>query len=192
MTRAWSAGRGSQALIPGWSRRPWRFWPSAVLGLADHPRVKAGIKLILDRALDAGGWNYGNKSVFGTELRPQPGPTGLALLALAAGGDRSAAVARGAGLPARTLPRPPGTGLARLGHPGPAGSPRPSRRRPKPGSKKPHARCTGKPDAAMGLALLLLASSESAMSLHRYTCFERVRLTAKSSQLERTHSGHTS
>ena len=28
-----------------------------------------------------------------------------------------------------------------------------------------HARCSGKPDAAMGLALLLLASSEPALSL---------------------------
>ena len=56
------------------------------VGLAGHPRVKAGVELILDRALDSGGWNYGNKSVFGTELRPQPGPTGLALLALAAVG----------------------------------------------------------------------------------------------------------
>ena len=32
------------------------------LGLASHPRVTAGVGLILDRALDSGGWNYGNKS----------------------------------------------------------------------------------------------------------------------------------
>jgi hypothetical protein len=53
-------------------------------GLGDHPRVSEGVLLITDRALDHGGWNYGNKAVFGRELRPQPGPTGLALLASAA------------------------------------------------------------------------------------------------------------
>ncbi len=53
-------------------------------GLGDHPRVDEGIKMILDRALPHGGWNYGNKSVFGRPLRPQPAPTGMALLALAA------------------------------------------------------------------------------------------------------------
>jgi hypothetical protein len=49
----------------------------------NHPRTRQGIKLILDRAIDGGGWNYGNTSVFGQELHPQPAPTGLALLALA-------------------------------------------------------------------------------------------------------------
>lgn len=53
--------------------------------LGDHPRVRAGLEVVVDRAIPAGGWNYGNKSVFGQDLRPQPGPTGLALLALAGG-----------------------------------------------------------------------------------------------------------
>jgi hypothetical protein len=52
-------------------------------GKADHPRVRAGLRLIHDRALAGGGWNYGNRAAFGHDLRPQPGPTGLALLALA-------------------------------------------------------------------------------------------------------------
>jgi hypothetical protein len=52
-------------------------------GQADHPRVRAGLRLIRDRALAGGGWNYGNRAAFGHDLRPQPGPTGLALLALA-------------------------------------------------------------------------------------------------------------
>src|SRR5262249_9989037 len=52
-------------------------------GLAAHARVAEGVRLLYDRALPHGGWNYGNRSVFGRELRPQPGPTGLALLALA-------------------------------------------------------------------------------------------------------------
>jgi hypothetical protein len=55
-------------------------------GLGDHPRVEEGTQMILDRALSQGGWNYGNKSVFRQALRPQPAPTGLALLALAANG----------------------------------------------------------------------------------------------------------
>jgi len=58
-------------------------------GMAGHPRVDQGIELILDRSLKAGGWNYGNKAVFGRDLRPQPGPTGLSLLALAARRDES-------------------------------------------------------------------------------------------------------
>lgn len=53
-------------------------------GFPDHPRVAQGIRVLLDRALAHGGWNYGNTSVFGRELRPQPGPTGQALMALAA------------------------------------------------------------------------------------------------------------
>src|SRR5512135_1759371 len=59
-------------------------------GYEDHPRVLAGLGLIRDRAIPSGGWNYGNKAVFGHTLRPQPGPTGLALLALARRGQRSA------------------------------------------------------------------------------------------------------
>jgi hypothetical protein len=52
-------------------------------GLEDHPRVIEGIQVILDRAIAGGGWNYGNKSVLGKDLRPQPATTGLALIALA-------------------------------------------------------------------------------------------------------------
>jgi hypothetical protein len=63
--------------------------------LVDHPRVKAGIHLILKRALRCGGWNYGNSVVFGRELRAQPGPSGIALLALAASGEETAECRRG-------------------------------------------------------------------------------------------------
>ena len=58
-------------------------------GMGRQPRVDDGIELILDRSLKGGGWNYGNKAVFGRDLRPQPGPTGLALLALATQRDQS-------------------------------------------------------------------------------------------------------
>jgi hypothetical protein len=52
-------------------------------GLHQHPRVREGVRLLYDRAVPSGGWNYGNRVVFGRTLRAQPGPTGLALLALA-------------------------------------------------------------------------------------------------------------
>jgi hypothetical protein len=84
---------GHDASIVGW---PWvagtHSWvePSAIAllalareGKADHPRVLEGVRLLLDRAIPSSGWNLGNPVVFGTPLRPLPGPSGLALLALA-------------------------------------------------------------------------------------------------------------
>jgi hypothetical protein len=47
-----------------------------------HSRMSDGLRYIHDRTIDSSGWNYGNTVVFGTTLRAQPGPTGLALLAL--------------------------------------------------------------------------------------------------------------
>ena len=79
--------------IPGWS---WiagtHSWvePTALAicalrsnGLAGHQRVSEGVRLLLDRQLPKGGWNYGNTKVFGTELHPNPESTGAALQALA-------------------------------------------------------------------------------------------------------------
>ena len=133
-------------------------------GLADHPRTEAGVKLILDRALDGGGWNCGNKSVFGTELRAQPGPTGLALLALAAAGARSPVVSRGlsylGGL-ARDLHAPNSLGWGILGLRAHNASPDYAETR----LARACSRCIGKADGAMGLALLLLASSEPGLGL---------------------------
>jgi uncharacterized protein (DUF362 family) len=51
-------------------------------GHGDHERVKEGLKLLLDRALDEGGINYGNRRILGRILEPIPGPTALMLLAL--------------------------------------------------------------------------------------------------------------
>jgi hypothetical protein len=134
------------------------------VGLSGHPRVKAGVELILDRALEAGGWNYGNTAVFGTELRPQPGPTGLALLALAAVGARSAAVTRGLTYlceAARDLRSPVSLGWGILGLRAHGAAPEEAEN----WLARACSRCIGKPDAAMGLALLLLASSEPALRL---------------------------
>ena len=52
-------------------------------GLAQHQRVSDGVRLLMDRQLPTGGWNYGNTKVFGTELHPDPESTGAALQALA-------------------------------------------------------------------------------------------------------------
>lgn len=55
-------------------------------GKAGHQRAVDGRRLLVDRAIPGGGWNYGNAMLFGTALRPQPCLTALALLGLAAGG----------------------------------------------------------------------------------------------------------
>jgi len=51
-------------------------------GLMDHERTREGLRLILDRSIASGGWNYGNNSIYGRSLRPQPAVTGIALVAL--------------------------------------------------------------------------------------------------------------
>ncbi len=83
---------GHDTLIPGWSwsdgTHSW-VTPTAmsmlalnVIGFGEHERVKAGARLLVDRQLPSGGWNYGNTVVLGQELRPFPETTGLALNAL--------------------------------------------------------------------------------------------------------------
>ena len=52
-------------------------------GNGDHERAREARRLLLDRQLCYGGWNYGNTTVFGRQLRPMPESTGLALNALA-------------------------------------------------------------------------------------------------------------
>lgn len=56
-------------------------------GFGDHPRVVEGLKLLLDRAQDTGGINYGNRRIFGRLTEPIPGPTALMLLALQGQGN---------------------------------------------------------------------------------------------------------
>ena len=51
-------------------------------GRGSHPRVLEARRMILDRQCLHGGWNYGNRLVYGAELRPMPENTGLALDAL--------------------------------------------------------------------------------------------------------------
>lgn len=54
-------------------------------GLGTHPRVQEGLRLLLDRAMDAGGINYGNRLILGKMTDPIPGPTALTLIALQGG-----------------------------------------------------------------------------------------------------------
>ncbi len=51
-------------------------------GKGAHPRVAEGLKLLLDRAFESGGANYGNRIVLGKSTEPIPGPTAILLLAL--------------------------------------------------------------------------------------------------------------
>lgn len=53
-------------------------------GRQKEPRCEEAHKMILDRQLAKGGWNFGNTTVFGQELRPMVHSTGMALTALAA------------------------------------------------------------------------------------------------------------
>src|SRR5262249_25943987 len=51
-------------------------------GRGDHPPRQGGLRLLLDRAFESGGANYGNRVVLGKPTEPIPGPTSLMLLAL--------------------------------------------------------------------------------------------------------------
>jgi hypothetical protein len=51
-------------------------------GHEDHERAREAVRMLMDRQLPMGGWNYGNTAVYGQELYPQPENTGLALCAL--------------------------------------------------------------------------------------------------------------
>lgn len=60
------------------------------VGHGQHDRVQEAVRMLLDRQLPHGGWNYGNALVLGTELRPMPESTGAALAGLAGLAERDA------------------------------------------------------------------------------------------------------
>lgn len=101
--------------IPGW---PWvaatHSWvePTSMAimamrrhGLRNHERVRDGLRLIRDRSVAAGGWNYGNSAIYGTDLRPLVIPTGMALLALAGSQEKDSTVARAIEYLSQALPQ---------------------------------------------------------------------------------------
>lgn len=62
-------------------------------GFGGHERVMQGEQLLLDRAFDSGGANYGNRLILGKMTEPIPTPTALLLLALAHRADEPRVVA---------------------------------------------------------------------------------------------------
>lgn len=61
----------------------------AACGEGGHARADEGRRMLLDRQLPSGGWNYGNTLVFGAELLSAPEETALALAALAGRVERA-------------------------------------------------------------------------------------------------------
>jgi hypothetical protein len=135
-------------------------------GSGTNPRVVEGYRLIRDRAIITGGWNYGNKAAFGHPLRPQPAPTGLALLALAGRDERTPIVASAIGYLHETLPTVRASaslGWGLLGLRAWASAPDQADR----WLAEAYRRATGRPDAAAKLSLLLMAGGEHALELFR-------------------------
>ncbi len=60
----------------------WAVLALRAAGLERHPRAQQGLALLLDRAFDTGGANYGNRVVLGTATEPIPGPSAALLLAV--------------------------------------------------------------------------------------------------------------
>ncbi len=169
-----SAVVGHDAKLIGW---PWvaetHSWlePTAIAILAlcreghgDHPRVREGVALIRDRSIPGGGWNYGNRAVFGRTLRPQPGPTGIALMAMAACGDSTPETRAAIAYLNRTLPdlrasASLGWGLMalRAHHAVPTAA--------DSWLSEAYDRCVGRPDSTPGLAVLLMATGGRALGL---------------------------
>jgi hypothetical protein len=81
--------------LEGWPWVPGTFsWVEptswALLALKAQPspardargRIREAEDMIIDRACDGGGWNYGNRRVLGEELDPYPDTTAIALMGL--------------------------------------------------------------------------------------------------------------
>jgi uncharacterized protein (DUF362 family) len=75
----WPWGEGNFSWV---EPTAWACLALRAVGQADHPRVREGMALLLDRAMDEGGINYGNRRILGRPTEPIPGPTALMLLAL--------------------------------------------------------------------------------------------------------------
>ena len=109
-----NAAVGHDTTIPGWPWVPnthmwveptsWAIMALAAEGQGQHQRVIDGKRLLRNRSLPVGGWNYGNTVVLGTELRPHPGPSGIALMGLLGDPPTGEAVDLGVKYLKKTLP----------------------------------------------------------------------------------------
>ena len=127
-TSSSSAGPGRRAIFPGPSRPPGPAWPCGTSARATIRASRKGMRLLLDRASDEGGINYGNRRILGRITEPIPGPTALMLLRLAGPRRRTAGGRRGAVSAAAGPRRRSGTSV--LDENRPARSSRSQRRRP--------------------------------------------------------------
>lgn len=73
----WASGNFSWAEPTAWACLALRR-----AGFGDHPRVAEGLRLLLDRTMDSGGINYGNRRILGRATEPIPSPSALLLLAM--------------------------------------------------------------------------------------------------------------
>jgi uncharacterized protein (DUF362 family) len=73
----WAEGNFSWAEPTAWACLALR-----LAGMGKHERALEGMRLLLDRASDEGGINYGNRRILGRLTEPLPEPTALMLLAL--------------------------------------------------------------------------------------------------------------
>lgn len=75
----WPWGKNNFAWVEPTS---WACLSLRLLGLEQHTRVQQGIELLLDRANDTGGINYGNRVVLGKQTAPMLGPSSIFLISL--------------------------------------------------------------------------------------------------------------
>jgi uncharacterized protein (DUF362 family) len=75
----WPWGEGNFSWVEPTS---WACLSLRRLGEGAQPRVEEGLRMLLDRAIETGGANYGNRRVLGLVLEPIPGPSALLLFAL--------------------------------------------------------------------------------------------------------------
>jgi hypothetical protein len=78
----WSLGTFSWVEPTAWAIMAVRRWHRVRPTLDAASRIFEAERLLLDRAIAAGGWNYGNAALFGRDLRPHMPTTALALVAL--------------------------------------------------------------------------------------------------------------
>ena len=75
----WPWGEGTFSWV---EPTAWACLALRAAGLGSHPRIIEGCRLLVDRAFESGGINYGNRIILGKPTEPIPGPTALMLLAL--------------------------------------------------------------------------------------------------------------